>query len=89
LAAAKLNFKWVFLYHLKELEGVPYTVGKVWKSSFQPNLNHHKIQLVAPVMIKTKKNKKNKKVAKGQTGRSYSSSLNPCVMVLVPPTSPF
>jgi hypothetical protein len=85
LAAAKLNFKWVVLYHLKELEGVPYTVGKVWKSSFQPNLNHHKIQLVAPVMIKKKKNKK---VAKGQTGRSYSSSLNPCVMVLVPPTSP-
>jgi len=49
------------LSRLKELEGVPYTVGKVWTSSFHPNMNHLKIQPVTPVMIKKKK------VVKGQT----------------------
>jgi hypothetical protein len=47
------------LSRLKDLEGVSYTVGKVWKSSFIPNLNHIKIQLVDPGMSKT--------VVKGQT----------------------
>jgi hypothetical protein len=51
------------LSRLKELEGVTYTVGKVWKSSFQPNWNHIKMKHVALVMIKKKK------VAKGQTNR--------------------
>jgi hypothetical protein len=46
------------LSRLKELEGVPYTVGKVWTSSFHPNMNHLKIQPVTPVMIKKKKKKK-------------------------------
>jgi hypothetical protein len=50
------------LSHLKELEGIPYTVGKVWKSSFHPNWNHLKIRSVAPVMII-------QKVAKGQIDR--------------------
>jgi len=62
LAALKPNFKRMVLSRLKELEGVTYTVGKVWKSSFQPNWNHIKMKHVALVMIK-------KKVAKGQTNR--------------------
>jgi hypothetical protein len=59
LAAAKPNFKWMVLSRLKELEGVPFTGGKVWNSSFHPNWNHLKIKSIAPVMIK-------KMVAKGQ-----------------------
>jgi hypothetical protein len=37
---------------LKELVGMTYTVGKVLKSSFQPNWNQLKILSVAFVMIK-------------------------------------
>jgi hypothetical protein len=49
------------LSDLKELVGMTYTVGKVLKSSFQPNWNQLKILSVAFVMIK--------KVAKGQAIR--------------------
>ena len=38
----KFNLKQMVLSRLNELEDVPYTVGKVWKSSFQNNLNHIK-----------------------------------------------
>jgi hypothetical protein len=53
------NLKRMVLSRLNELEGVLYTIGKVWMSSFQPNWNHITIQSVAPVM--------NKRVTKGQT----------------------
>jgi len=49
------------LSRLNELEDVSYTVGKVWKSSFQNNLNHIKNIYIASVMTK--------KVTKGQTIR--------------------
>jgi hypothetical protein len=52
LAAAKPKLKRMVLSRLNELEGVPYTVGNVWKSSFQPNYNHIKIRFVAPDMTK-------------------------------------
>jgi len=67
------------LSHLNKL-GVSYTIGNVWKSSFHLNWNHIKIRSMSLVMTK--------RVTKGQTVRIWSSSPNPCVMVLVPPISP-
>ena len=47
------------LSRLNELEGDPYTIGKVLKSSFHTNFSNNKIRSVALVMTK--------RVTKGQT----------------------
>jgi hypothetical protein len=44
---------------MKSIEGVSYTVAKVWKSSFHPKWNHIKRRFLASVMTK--------RVTKGQT----------------------
>jgi len=59
MATARPNLKRMVRSRLNELEGMPYIVGKTWKSSFHPNENHIKILSVAPVMTK--------RVTKGQT----------------------
>jgi len=54
---------------------------KIWKSILaQPNCNCIKIRPVALIMIKTLMN--------SQTVQFEASYLNPCVMVLIQPTSP-
>jgi hypothetical protein len=47
LADLSPDFKHVVLFHLNELLGLQYMVGKLHMSSFQPNFNRRKILLVA------------------------------------------
>jgi len=47
LADLSPDFKHVVLFHLNELLGLQYMVGKLHMSSFQPNFNRRKILPVA------------------------------------------
>jgi hypothetical protein len=52
LADFSLDFKHFVLPRLDELLGLPYMVGNIEMSSFQPNLNRSKIPPVASDMSK-------------------------------------